>query len=216
MVIEPGWHIYWPGHNDTGLPPTFELGLPQGVTAGPVQWPPPKRYISPGDTLDHVYEDRVFLIVPLTIDASAPHGPAEVSVTSTWVVCKDVCLREKGSAQTSLVIAAAPSPSTGAQRFAEARAKLPRPLSESKGEVTARVHDGTLIIEGKEGSRLAFYPGEKSAPFADILRDGESAGHRLELELGEPSPSSRVQGIIAVFRKNQKDTAHYSVDLSIP
>ncbi|MEO1318875.1 MAG: protein-disulfide reductase DsbD domain-containing protein, partial [Pseudomonadota bacterium] len=46
--LEDGWHIYWDGFNDTGFPPMVEWSLPEGVSVGPMLWPAPERYISPG------------------------------------------------------------------------------------------------------------------------------------------------------------------------
>ena len=44
MQMEEGWHTYWvnPG---TGLPTEIEWKLPEGVTAGEIQWPTPEKYL---------------------------------------------------------------------------------------------------------------------------------------------------------------------------
>jgi DsbC/DsbD-like thiol-disulfide interchange protein len=41
--LEPGWHIYWKNAGDSGEPPHIRWTLPNGVTAGPLQFLPPKR-----------------------------------------------------------------------------------------------------------------------------------------------------------------------------
>src|SRR5262245_15955955 len=56
--LEPGWHIYWKGQNDTGYPPSVTLDLPEGFRTGEILWPVPKRLVSPGNILDHVYNDH--------------------------------------------------------------------------------------------------------------------------------------------------------------
>ena len=40
---DPHWHTYWQVPGDSGLPTRIEWQLPAGWTAGPVQWPVPKR-----------------------------------------------------------------------------------------------------------------------------------------------------------------------------
>src|SRR5580698_7123877 len=41
--LEPGWHVYWRNPGDAGEPPHIKWTLPQGITAGPIEYPIPKR-----------------------------------------------------------------------------------------------------------------------------------------------------------------------------
>src|SRR5208283_3320920 len=41
--LEPGWHVYWKNAGDAGEPPQIKWTLPEGVTAGPMQFPAPER-----------------------------------------------------------------------------------------------------------------------------------------------------------------------------
>ena len=43
LRIAPGWHTYWQNPGDAGAPPELTLALPEGVSAGPIQWPVPRR-----------------------------------------------------------------------------------------------------------------------------------------------------------------------------
>ncbi len=40
---DPHWHTYWRNPGDSGLPTVFELKLPEGFRAGPIQWPAPAQ-----------------------------------------------------------------------------------------------------------------------------------------------------------------------------
>ena len=40
--LEPGWHIYWKNAGDSGEPPHIHWTLPEGVTAGAMQFPAPQ------------------------------------------------------------------------------------------------------------------------------------------------------------------------------
>src|SRR5215469_11878657 len=42
-VIRKNWHTYWRNPGDAGAPTTIMWHLPSGWTAGPLQWPYPKR-----------------------------------------------------------------------------------------------------------------------------------------------------------------------------
>jgi len=76
--IDRGWHLYWRNPGDTGLPPTIEFDLPEGVElAGEMRWPAPKRYIHGGGRLlDYIYEKELALLQPVRIDSPLA-GPTE-------------------------------------------------------------------------------------------------------------------------------------------
>src|SRR2546430_13979446 len=42
LVMERGWHTYWQNPGESGLPTTLAWKLPNGLSAGPIQWPPPR------------------------------------------------------------------------------------------------------------------------------------------------------------------------------
>ena len=41
--LESGWHVYWKNPGDAGEPPRIRWTLPQGIAAGALQYPIPKR-----------------------------------------------------------------------------------------------------------------------------------------------------------------------------
>src|SRR5690349_13321800 len=45
MVSEEGWHTYWRNWGDAGTPPSLKWELPEGITAGPIQWPVPEKMV---------------------------------------------------------------------------------------------------------------------------------------------------------------------------
>src|SRR3954471_8284361 len=90
--IQDGWHLYWNGQNDAGSPPEVTIELPAGYTKGDLLWPAPKRHISDGPILDHIYEKRVVLLLPVKAPADATPGtPVTLKVSATWIVCKSAC-----------------------------------------------------------------------------------------------------------------------------
>src|SRR5213592_542813 len=42
LAMERGWHTYWRNPGESGLPTTLAWKLPEGLTAGPIQWPAPQ------------------------------------------------------------------------------------------------------------------------------------------------------------------------------
>lgn len=75
--LPPHWHIYWQNPGDSGIAPTFDWSLPNGVKAGDILWPTPKRFAM-GDIINYGYGDRVTLLVPLQ-DAGRARGKVTVT-----------------------------------------------------------------------------------------------------------------------------------------
>ena len=82
MVSEPGWHTYWRNPGDAGMPPTLDWQLPEGVTAGAIEWPVPEKMVI-SKLYAYVYEGETLLLIPLTISTNAPSGPATGSRPGT-------------------------------------------------------------------------------------------------------------------------------------
>ena len=43
--LADGWHIYWTNSGDSGLPPKAAWQLPDGFSAGDLQFPIPTRHV---------------------------------------------------------------------------------------------------------------------------------------------------------------------------
>ncbi len=41
LRLAPGWHTYWKNAGDAGAAPEVAIALPEGASAGPVEWPAP-------------------------------------------------------------------------------------------------------------------------------------------------------------------------------
>ena len=92
FTIEPDWHIYWKNPGDSGLTTQVKLTLPEGFTAGEMQFPIPKT-IRTGDETNYVYEDQVMLLVKVTPPADLKIGsPVKIGAKTSWLVCKEDCM----------------------------------------------------------------------------------------------------------------------------
>jgi thiol:disulfide interchange protein DsbD len=218
LKIESGWHIYWPGVNDTGSPPELQVTAPDGFKIGQTQWPAPHRSLANGGILDHTYEGRVLLLIPVDVPKDAkPGSSAAFSVKVSWVVCSDVCIAEKGSTGLTLPITALgtkPKASPDAPRFESTRLRIPKPLKKDSG-TTARVDERTFIIESPGATKLCFFPLDGSATMPHLAKEGEAKGSRLTIQL-DPDSNAHVKGVIEVESNASKQPAFYSVDLEVP
>ncbi|HEY5907204.1 MAG TPA: protein-disulfide reductase DsbD domain-containing protein, partial [Vicinamibacteria bacterium] len=96
MKIAPGWHTYWKNPGDAGLPLRLAWTLPEGFSAGPIQWPVPDRIPVP-PLMSYGYSDEVLFPVEITPPASGAHSGSEVTlaVKADWLECKEACLPAK-------------------------------------------------------------------------------------------------------------------------
>jgi thiol:disulfide interchange protein/DsbC/DsbD-like thiol-disulfide interchange protein len=92
--LEPGWHVYWKNPGDAGEPPHIKWTLPQEVTAGPIEYPIPKR-LPLGPLMDFGYEDEVLFPLQLNVASSAARGSAVLHAKVDWLVCRGSCIPEK-------------------------------------------------------------------------------------------------------------------------
>ncbi|MEX2219500.1 MAG: protein-disulfide reductase DsbD domain-containing protein [Phycisphaerales bacterium] len=201
--IEKDWHLYWKGQNDSGMPIAVTATLPEGFEAGDLVWPAPKRHALEGDILDHIYETRVVLLLPVKVPAGARPGPVTLKVDAEWMVCKASCMLGDGGAELKTEVGAAGAaarPGRDAKAFAEARERVPKP--PLPGALTTEWKGSTLLVtSGKggtgpgKGRKLSFYPYEDSAPLENITRDAVSDKGMLELKLRKMGP---VKGVIEI------------------
>lgn len=207
--IEPGWHTYWHGRNDTVPGPWFEFSAPEGFTVGPLLWPAPKRYEAAGGLLDHVYERQVTIMAPLTAPEELDAESVEISANVNWTVCSDLCLMGEGAVHLSLPVSRTVSAGRHAGRFADARQRLPGPLLQTD-ELTTRRDADRIEIEVPGASRLAFYPHEKGPALTSVLRDGEVHGSTLTLRLRDGQAEGRATeplvGVLEVWREGAGET----------
>jgi len=160
FTIEEHWHVYWINAGDSGEPPHITWALPSGVTAGPMQFPPPTR-LPLGPLMDFGYEDEVAF--PVTVSAAPTLQPGKVHLDAhiTWLVCAQVCLPGKAHLGLDLNVVPGPlpaSPLVGA--LGEALNKLPAPLPAgmSASAIGDAKHIVVTLITGKRADSAGFYP----------------------------------------------------------
>ncbi|MBX3739478.1 MAG: thioredoxin family protein [Akkermansiaceae bacterium] len=122
------WHSYYKNSGGIEIPPAINWTLPEGFTAGPIQWPVPEIKDGPaGRSL--IYSDSpVFLIEITPSPAIAAGETATLTAKATWQICKTACVNEKKTFTLTLPVAgeAAADPAHAAL-FSAARAKIPAP-----------------------------------------------------------------------------------------
>jgi thiol:disulfide interchange protein DsbD len=203
FTLQPGWHTYWKNPGDSGEAPRIRWQLPDGFSAGDIQWPAPTR-LPLGPLMNFGYSGEAWL--PVLITPPARHDATTVSLaaSATWLVCKEDCIPERGEFALTLPVGVM-TPSPLAPVFDELRARLPRPLA---GAVwTAEAGALRLHLPGLAASGLRqawFFPEdygvlEHAAPQTLTL---EGRTPVLSLKRGEPGlqPAGTLQGVLVAMR----------------
>jgi len=186
LKTAPGWHTYWEYPGDAGLATTIEWELPEGVSAGPIQWPMPVEVKLPGDIVDYAYKGDVLLITTLQVPEDFSAEKLEIGAKVNWLVCEDICIPGDAELQLSLPVAAV-AQAENTDLFADFRRQLPSlesPPFEAVWETTASGFRLVLTGIPSEGG-LAFYPlpsAEATAGHPKLERDGESATVEIPVE----------------------------------
>jgi len=212
--MRPGWHIYWPGVNDTGFAPAFTFDLPEGWKAGELLWPGPSRHISPGDILDHVYEREVTILVPVLVPKNAARtDAAKITVRAEWLACEKACVPEESTLAFSIPVKDNAKSSPAAPAMERSRRLLPAKLPESSGTVSVRREGSRIEARAAGAAVIEFYPAESCAEIADLLKTGSARSDRLSLELTDARSTKPVIGILGVRRTATEPFAFYEVNL---
>ncbi|MBV9392688.1 MAG: thioredoxin family protein, partial [Verrucomicrobia bacterium] len=98
--IEPRWHIYWKNPGDAGISTKITWRLPEGFTAGNLQWPAPMIEKEPGELQVFSYSNEVLLFAEVHAPEKLPAGPLNFGANSNWLVCERICV--PGKADMSL------------------------------------------------------------------------------------------------------------------
>lgn len=160
QVMADGWHTYWRNSGDSGDATTIEWTLPDGVTAGPIQWPAPMAL--PFQTLvNYGYEGRVTLPVAITVPASAAPGTTlNLAAFVSWLECADICIPADATLAIAVPVAATGRDSAEAPAIAATLAALPVRL-EAPGVITDAGGAAPLVVS----LPVAAFAGARSARF---------------------------------------------------
>ena len=206
--MAPDWHLYGPGRNDSGFPPSVRLDLPDGWLAGPLQWPAPERYVMAGGILDHVYHGQLLLVQDLQVPASGAVGTqVDIPLQVDWLACKDACVPGQAKTSLKLTVAERTAPSAEFATIEKVLAAVPVPAPEGAPTMA------WVELEVADATGLAFYPDQDCLALADLVRDGEVDSGRLKLELGKAvEGQTRLKGILKQ-QLSGGTTRHWTINI---
>jgi thiol:disulfide interchange protein len=186
--LEPGWHVYWKNAGDSGEPPRVRWTLPEGVTAGELQFPAPKR-LPLGPLMDFGYEDEVLFPLTLQVAPGAKADAAALHARVDWLVCREVCIPGKAELEVPVAIAnggAKPAANANDEGlFKRLLGRLPEPLPGSAKAVFAPTATGfkLAVLTGQRETSAAFFPAEQSVIDNPAPQTAAAVANGVVLEL---------------------------------
>lgn len=102
--LDEHWHTYWRNPGDSGEPVQIDWTLPDGVTAGKINWPLP-RPIPTGPIVNYGFEGTPLFPVKFKVSPDVEVGSVITVVSDFYyLVCKDVCIPEQGKVSLPIAI----------------------------------------------------------------------------------------------------------------
>jgi len=210
--IIPHWHTYWFNPGDSGLATKIKWELPQGASAGEIQWPIPSRFRL-GPITNYGYENEVTLLTDIAVPADAKVGERFfIKATVDWLVCEEECIPQQVQLTLELPIAATSQgiAGDGAQWIAKARSRLPIaspwPVSVEylADKIALRVDNAALQMDSIKD--VWFYASQwgHTTHSAAQPRRLDGAATIIELEPGESpaTAASPLQGILVIAEQS--------------
>lgn len=205
ILLEPlkNWHTYWETPGDAGLPTSLRWTLPEGFSAGNIDWPPPQK-IPEGPLMVYGYQGTVFLPVTITPPTTLAAGSEYTfKVFVEMLVCKDICIPQSADLDITLTVGDTAIPSERAEFFANhvSPVKIPEPVlitlnTDNFVLTVPRVALGTQTI-----SDAYFFPRQTSlvvysAPQKMVLDDIHLT---LTIERASTEPEGNPSGILYIL-----------------
>ena len=202
--LDTGWHTYADSVNDTGSPLLIFWSLPDGVEVGEPIWPASHRYVQAGGLLDHVYEDKLVVRLPVSTDADVELGSdAVISVSLEWLVCDDSkCVPQYAEVSISLPVVISASDGKNAGVIADARNEAGKLLTGGRNDsVMVDWQNDTLVLNNVLGYGMSFIPGPGCIEPIELLTRGHSDSGRLQLRFNfDEEPRGVVEGWVRLHK----------------
>lgn len=202
-TINEGWHTYWRNPGDSGEPTELSWSLPQGWTAGDIQWPVPEA-VPYAMLVNFGYEGEVLFPIEMRAPASARVGTTvTLSAEASWLVCSDICIPESAIVTLDLPVAAVGRDDPQwASRIANAVSHLPRRAAGVNATLSAGspARLSVAFADADDVRDIRFFPYERGVVQAAASQrprvgpDGASFSLTADLT---PLGDAPVAGVVA-------------------
>jgi thiol:disulfide interchange protein DsbD len=184
LVLEMNehWHTYWINPGDAGMPTSINWELPEGFSAGDIQWPTPERYMV-GEVVSLGYENKAILRIPVDTPAAAVPGTRyTLNGDVSWLECKEACI--PGQASVSIELLAATEAGAMNPEMAAAEEKIPTMPGWEAGWTTSAKGATLSVTVPDEGVVLKhFFPKQEGVWLLEPEPVVIQVGDQVKVEL---------------------------------
>lgn len=216
LTMEKGWDTYYINPGDSGFPTQVNWDLPEGFTAGPLEWPYPETF-EMDSLVAFGYTDSVLLMSEITPPSNlSADEPITLEADVNWLACKEACV--PGSAHLTLSLpvsdAAPVADAAVATLFADARAALPQQMSDLNVQQEA---DEIVMTLGGMGNieSMQFIPTEGEVIDYLAPQPFEAQGDSAKLNVKTLTPKDSVKGVLLVSEKGSTFKRAIHVDTTV-
>lgn len=221
LTLEENWHVYFINAGDVGEAPTVKWTLPKGITAGPLQFPPPLR-LPLGPFMDYGYKDEVTFPITLTAEKGLKPGKVHLDAHIGWVICSSQCFPGKAHLGLDVTVVPGPLPEPAqVGALGTFLKKLPVPLRADMS-VTAVADAKQIMLTLHSGAREEegeFFPYETDviSNVADQVIDPTADGFRMFLQRAQSEPGkvaplpAKLHGLL---KMNDNESYEFTVPLT--
>ena len=227
LQMNDGWHTYWRNPGDSGLETTIKWDLPEGFSAGEIQWPYPDR-ISEPPLVIYGYHDTIYLLTKIDVDKNVAVNQAVfLKAKVSWLECEAVCI--PGSAEIKVRLEVKNEPMQINKRFTEtfanARAKLP--IASEGWKLQAVIDNNSLMIQAEAPSwftgtleNVLFIP--YTTNFINNVKEQpltkENNQFQLKIELAKMDPQipDTVRGILFTESGWRGEGSEHAMEIIVP
>jgi len=207
LTMEEGWHTYWKNPGDSGLPTTIEWNLPEGFSAGEIQWPYPQKFETSG-IVSFGYENKIFLLVDMQAPpALIPGTVAKFSASVAWLACKEECVPEHADLTIEIPVKEHDSKvdSKWIEYFKMSRKNLPKFFKDWDIDAAAKVEKIVIqalphVSVNRPTMNIYFFPEEEGIVDYSAPQTVEKLhkGYSIEIKRSKFSSHlpSRLKGIL--------------------
>ena len=154
-----GWHSYYQNSGGIEQPAAIQWSLPEGFSAGPIQWPTPE--VKDGFFgKSFVYAGSPVLLIDITAPASLAAGKSvTLKAVASWQICEQSCLSEQAPLTLTLPVGPAMEKDpASADLFAKARASQPSIARD--WQITAQSDGQDIVLRVDPGTTLTGTPAD--------------------------------------------------------
>lgn len=218
LKMQDHWHSYWKNPGDSGMPTAIQWDLPEGFTAGGIEWPYPQRF-DIDSLIGYGYEGEAWLLTQITPSQGVKlDQPLVLKAHVRSLVCSDSsCLPVNEELSLTLPVSSeAPElEQKWIQAFQQARNQVPHNDWAVKAERSGDSIRMTLTSPDKNNKKfdkVNFFP-EKMMPVegpteVQNLNEGE-----YQITFKADSTISHLKGVLLLSHPQEKTAIALDVPL---